>query len=109
MTDQPDTHDGERQDLRPADLLQAIRDEHAARAASWAPWQLDAKDRSLCEPDGYYVDLEDCTTSAHLLDWIFQVARKSWADDRAIAGLVRALDDVLHPQAHLCSSGVSRS
>jgi hypothetical protein len=28
-----------------------------------------------------------------------------WADDAVLAGLVRALNDVLCPQAHLCSSG----
>jgi hypothetical protein len=44
-----------------------------------------------------------------VLDWIIQVAEKTWADDATVAGLVRALDDVLHPQAHLCSMGASKT
>lgn len=38
-----------------------------------------------------------------------QVAGKSWADNRVLAGLVRALDDVLYPQANLCSGGQAKS
>ncbi|WP_345390935.1 hypothetical protein [Haloechinothrix salitolerans] len=55
--------------------------------------------------DDYYVDLERCTTSAEVLDWIAQVAEKPWANDEVLAGLVRALNDVLAPQEHLCSRG----
>jgi hypothetical protein len=35
----------------------------------------------------YEIDLEQCTTSARLLDFIFQVSRKPWCD-RALAGEV---------------------
>ena len=56
----------------------------------------------------YEVDLEDCTTSAQALDWIMQVASKTWATDAVIAGLVRAIRDVLNPQSTLCSFGKER-
>jgi hypothetical protein len=56
----------------------------------------------------YDVDLERCRTSAEVLDWIFQVAAKTWADDRMIAGLVRELDRRLHPQGTLCAFGADR-
>jgi hypothetical protein len=56
----------------------------------------------------YQVDLERCTTSAATLDWICQVKLKSWADDEVIAGLVRGLDDLLHPQQTLCGQGIER-
>lgn len=46
-------------------------------------------------------------SSAETLDWICQVAGKRWADD-ILARLVRALDDVLRPQARLCSFGRRR-
>lgn len=76
-------------------------------------------------PYRYEVDLYRCTSSAEVLDWIIQIAGKEWAsaehggddsehnpdgwtDDAILAGLVRALDDVLHPQAHLCSFGTSK-
>ena len=40
-----------------------------------------------------------------MLDWICQIAHKTWADDATLAALVRALDDVLRPQANLCPNG----
>ena len=57
----------------------------------------------------YSVDLERCTTSAQMLDWIMQIAGKTWANDVCLAGLVRALDDVLAPQGTLCSFGKSKT
>jgi hypothetical protein len=83
-----------------------------ARRTEWGPWDID---RTACvlwtTAPGYRyeVDLEECTTSARTMDWIFQVAGKQWQDrDRIIAGLVTALGDVLNPQAHLCPSGQPR-
>jgi hypothetical protein len=35
-------------------------------------------------------------------DRIVQVSHKLWADDATLAGLVRALDDVLRLQSNLC-------
>jgi PleD family two-component response regulator len=40
-----------------------------------------------------------------VLDWIMQVAKKSWADDEILASLVQALGYVLRPQATLCRLG----
>lgn len=40
-----------------------------------------------------------------MLDWICQVAGQRWADDVTLAGLARALNDVLRPQATSCSVG----
>lgn len=72
----------------------------------WGRWSLD---RELCvlRHPRYEVDLEKCLTPAAVLDWIAQVAGKTWGDrDATLAGLVRALDDVLHLQATLCPCGV---
>lgn len=75
----------------------------------WGPWHID-RDVYVLWTDApgyrYEVDLELCTTSAQVLDWICQVAGKQW-DDRGhiIAGLITALDDVLSPQARLCPGG----
>jgi hypothetical protein len=76
----------------------------------WGPWRLNPEARVLhtVEPYRYEIDLDTCTTSAEVLDWICQAAGKTWADDATVAGLIRALDDVLKPQAHLCSSGRSK-
>ncbi len=86
----------------------SIRMEH--RRGDWGPWTLSA-DYCLVKhhPNGsiaYEIDLEGCTDSPQVLDWICQVAGKSWADDSTLAGLVRAFDDTLRPQASLCSMGV---
>jgi hypothetical protein len=51
----------------------------------------------------YEIDLEQCTTSAEMLDWIFQIAGKPWASDRVIAALVRLLDVLLDPHGRICS------
>jgi hypothetical protein len=56
----------------------------------------------------YEIDLERCRTSAEVLDWIVQVSSKSWASDATVGELVRALADVLDPQATLCSFGRER-
>jgi hypothetical protein len=80
----------------------------------WGPWRLRAEVLSLVAIDPrsggehYEVDLERSLTSAETLDWICQVARKGWADDETLAGLVRAIDDVLKPQDTLCSFGKSK-
>lgn len=78
----------------------------------WGPWNLDCKTYVLWTDTGgyrYEVDLEACTTSAKVLDRICQIAGKQWGGQaHVLAGLVTALDDILSPQAHLCSNGQSR-
>jgi hypothetical protein len=82
----------------------------------WGPWHIDRGAYVLWTMAGgyrYEVDLEDCTTSAAVLDWIFQIAGKEWGDGPAernavIAGLVNALDDILRPQVNLCTGGQSK-
>lgn len=82
------------------------------RRRDWGPWHLDAFIYVLWTDAGgyhYEIDLEECTTSARVLDWICQVAGKEWdGREHILAGLVAAFDDILRPQAHLCSSGQSK-
>jgi len=79
----------------------------------WGPWRLDAETRELVTErtagDIYPVDLDRCLTAAQTLDWVAQVAAKTWATPTVVAGLVRALDDVLHLQGNLCPSGRPRT
>ncbi|HEX4473999.1 MAG TPA: hypothetical protein VH142_02910 [Polyangiaceae bacterium] len=58
--------------------------------------------------DVYEVDLERCETAAACLDWIMQIAAKTWATPDVIAGLVDAFDALLDPQTTLCSFGQER-
>lgn len=74
----------------------------------WGPWVLNSDNATLClvlPPWAYCIDLENRTGPAQVLDWVAQVANKTWGDDATVAGLVRALDGVLGLQPHLCSSG----
>lgn len=69
-------------------------------------WELTIdKEEAGKGQERYAVDLETCTTSAEVLDWIMQVAGKLWATDQVIASLVRALQYYLRPQQTLCSLG----
>jgi hypothetical protein len=80
---------------------------------SWGPWHLDEDLLVLWTEAGgyrYEIDLEECDSSAQVLDWICQIAGKTWGGSEAahnhiVGGLVNALIGVLHPQANLCSSG----
>lgn len=97
-------------------LTPASEIEMEAYNGNWGPWKLDTRNLVLymmyenTDTRRYEVDLEQCLTSAGTLDWIMQIANKTWADkdDSVIAGLVRAIDDVIRPQAFLCSFGGSR-
>jgi len=75
---------------------------------SWGPWTLNPDNYTLVHPSTYYVDLPSCVSSAEVLDWIGQIAQKTWADEATVAGLVWALDDILHLQGNLCPGGIDR-
>ncbi len=74
------------------------------------PWRFDLAAGIIVidKPVEYYIVLDRCRTSAEVLDWISQVMQKTWATDAILAGLVRALDEVLQLQPNLCSGGVER-
>src|SRR5258707_10467220 len=55
---------------------QAPKPEHGD---TWGNWRYDAKLLVLTHvPHDYEVNLEECTTSAETLDWIFQMESKTW-------------------------------
>ena len=85
-----------------ADILSGKYCQHLEEPGrSWGRWRLNPDVLTLDLDDNRYeVDLEQCLTSAQVLDWTCQVAGKTWADDQTLAGLVRAIDDILHPQRH---------
>ncbi len=73
----------------------------------WGPWHLNRRNLTLEHPY-YEVDLERCLSCAETLDIIAQVAGKRWATDEVLGALVRALNDLLRPQANLCPFGQGR-
>lgn len=65
----------------------------------WGPWALDPAALVLrcAVPDAADVPLRQCTDPGQTLDQVLRVARAPWSDAAMIAGLVRAVEDVLHP------------
>jgi hypothetical protein len=61
----------------------------------------------------YHVDLERCNTAAQVLDWIMQVAGKTWCDGQLLHDLVECLDRAFYErfgtdvQGGVCPWGVS--
>ncbi len=65
-------------------------------------WKLNERENTLtCKH--YEIYLDRCTTSAGVLDWIFQVKTKTWATPEVLHDLILALDDYLHVQGNYCS------
>ena len=75
----------------------------------WGGWYLDKETVALVyEEMDYDVRLSECNSSAQILDWIIQIAEKTWATNDVIGELVRALDDILGIQGNFCGGGQSR-
>lgn len=74
-----------------------------------SPWRIRLDNLTLEHEGGYYVDLGCCQGPSQMLDWIMQVAKKTWADDRTIAELVRKLNLCMDPQGTMCSGAASDS
>ncbi|MGH7256380.1 MAG: S4 domain-containing protein, partial [Nitrospirales bacterium] len=77
------------------------------------PWKFDSKNLTLTlrtnDPQqSYQIDLKKCRTSAEVLDWIMQVAGKSFVDDHILALLIHELNRLLYPQGNLCSLGTEQ-
>ena len=71
----------------------------------WGNWVFEPKNLTLAHAtEGYEIDLEQVHSSAAILDWIFQIQQKQWADARTMHDLLRAIDDILSPQANYCSN-----
>lgn len=75
---------------------------------TWGPWALQTSNLTLVCQD-YEVDLERVTSGAEALDWIAQVAGKTWSTPDTIGYLVLALDDLLELQENLCGGGLNRT
>lgn len=53
----------------------------------------------------YEIDLETITNSAQMLDWIFQIKKKTWVTHEIMFDLLTALNVLLDPQCNYCSWG----
>jgi hypothetical protein len=79
------------------------------KTPTWGEWILNKDTMALVHaPTDYYVDLEEITSSAQILDWIFQIRQKQWANPKVMADLLEAFKTILDPQANYCSMGKDR-
>lgn len=99
----------------PKTIKQILEEQGIEAHQKWGNWTfiesnltLEYKGGKEHPEDQYDVDLEECRTSAEMLDYIMQIASKTWANNDMIADLIRALNACLRPQANLCSFGVSK-
>jgi hypothetical protein len=81
-----------------AAVMRQMDEEPLVPRDEWGDWKLDrerlVRDLHATKKNGrtfhrYEVDLERCTSSAQILDWICQAAEKAWADQDTVADLVR--------------------
>lgn len=87
--------------------------EHAVllHGHTWGPWILNARNWTLIHVDAQYYEiyLENIRSSALLLDYIFQIAGKQWCSESDAGYLLKAFQELFHPQRTLCSSGVAKA
>ena len=62
----------------------------------------------LCSSTAMFVQSPPIAYRLGVEAGLSSVGGKPWADDACLAGLVRAIDDLLQPQAYLCSMGADR-
>ena len=77
----------------------------------WGQWRLVADTHEMEHDDApwYGVDVDRCVTAAETLDWIVQLARKSWCSSKDVGDFVRALDQIADGlQGAVCPFGRSR-
>lgn len=80
---------------------------------TWGDWRLETDTMHLVltrgsDAERYYIALRSITSSAPMLDWIFQLRMKSWVTNDIIGDLVSAFQDIFDPQGTLCGEGVDK-
>jgi hypothetical protein len=75
----------------------------------WGNWTLKPDtyelDYKADDGPGYDVPLDEITSSAAALDWVYQMHTKTWMTPRGIHDMLTAIDDVIGGQGNLCSGG----
>jgi hypothetical protein len=66
----------------------------------WGPWEVDTEAYTpTFRLRDFNVALETCVSPAEILDWICEIRDQVWADDKCLAGFMRAISAVLGLQA----------
>ena len=82
-------------------------------ATNWGVWSFDASRLALVlELAGspkHSIDLRHMTSSACLLDSIFEVHEKEWANKEIVGDLIAAFQDLFDPRVSVCSNREPRT
>lgn len=80
-----------------------------AGKVKWGLWSYDPELRMLhCEQYQYSISLEDrCSSSGRVLDFITQIAKKTWATSEIVGDLVRAFNALYGLQERMCGLGAN--
>ena len=92
--------------------LQALIKKQNRLKNGWGNWKLEVDNLVLVyqfENIEYTINLQSCNTSAQILDWIYQVYAKSWAEVEDVYDLLRAFDDIIKIQQYICPFGRDRA
>lgn len=79
--------------------------EQRIRERKWGNWTYHPENLTLEHACGREIDLETCSTSAQMLDWIFQIFHSRYMSREDVYFLLLAFDHLLQPQSCLCSYG----
>lgn len=97
--------------LQTVDLSQSLDslDKQSIQKANWlrgCHWTFNVEQRVLVHnATGYEIDLDRMSSTAEVLDWICQVAKKRWCSHEGVGELVSMLMLILNPQDGMCSWG----
>ena len=74
-------------------------------ANTWGRWTFNPDNACLeTAAPWYQIPVYELTTSAEILDWIFQVQEKTWSSSEDIGDLVAAIVDLVG--RHVASAGI---
>jgi hypothetical protein len=112
------------EELKGGDVQEIIKEgekifKEKINKAQWGNWRFSRSNNLLIirksrdpgerERDLYEIALEQCNSSAEILDWIGQLDGKNWTTAEDMGYLVEALDDLLSLQSNFCSGGEEQS
>jgi len=77
----------------------------------WGDWELVDKPQFMLvnKAHSYDIAMSEASSSAQILDWIFQLHQKRWMTPESVHDLLSAFTDILDPQANFCSMGIERN
>lgn len=76
--------------------------------SSWGRWTLNPNNACLeTQNPTYQIPVDEMTSSASILDWIFQIQEKTWASSQDVGDLVEAVADILG--RGVCGSGIDKT